>query len=93
MPSQKETQNHMSYADQLFIQNCKDILTNGVWDTDHEVRPVWEDGTPAHTIKKFGIVNRYDLRKEFPVITLRRTYFKSAVDERCGLAEKVQQCT
>ena len=81
MPSQKETQNHMSYADQLFIQNCKDILTNGVWDTDHEVRPVWEDGTPAHTIKKFGIVNRYDLRKEFPVITLRRTYFKSAVDE------------
>ena len=55
----------MSYADQLFIQNCKDILTNGVWDTDHEVRPVWEDGTPAHTIKKFGIVNRYDLRKSF----------------------------
>ena len=62
----------MSYADQLFIKNCKDILENGVWDTDHEVRPVWEDGTPAHTIKKFGIVNRYDLTKEFPVITLRR---------------------
>ena len=80
----------MSYADQLFIKNCKDILENGVWDTDHEVRPVWEDGTPAHTIKKFGIVNRYDLTKEFPVITLRRTYFKSAVDE---LAEKVQQRT
>ena len=55
----------MSYADQLFIKNCKDILENGVWDTDHEVRPVWEDGTPAHTIKKFGIVNRYDLTKEF----------------------------
>ena len=70
----------MSYADQLFIQNCKDILENGVWDTDHEVRPVWEDGTPAHTIKRFGIVNRYDLTKEFPVITLRRTAFKSAVD-------------
>ena len=48
----------MSYADQLFIQNCKDILENGVWDTDYEVRPVWEDGTPAHTIKRFGIVNR-----------------------------------
>ena len=88
MPSQKETQNHMSYADQLFIQNCKDILTNGVWDTDHEVRPVWEDGTPAHTIKKFGIVNRYDLRKEFPVITLRRTYFKSAVDELLWIWQK-----
>ena len=78
----------MSYADQLFIQNCKDILTNGVWDTDHEVRPVWEDGTPAHTIKKFGIVNRYDLRKEFPVITLRRTYFKSAVDELLWIWQK-----
>ena len=78
----------MSYADQLFIQNCKDILTNGVWDTDHEVRPVWEDGTPAHTIKKFGIVNRYDLRKEFPVITLRRTYLKSAVDELLWIWQK-----
>ena len=78
----------MSYADQLFIQNCKDILTNGVWDTDNEVRPVWEDGTPAHTIKKFGIVNRYDLRKEFPVITLRRTYFKSAVDELLWIWQK-----
>ena len=62
----------MSYADQLFIQNCKDILENGVWDTDHEVRPVWEDGTSAYTIKKFGVVNRYDLSKEFPALTLRR---------------------
>ena len=78
----------MSYADQLFIKNCKDILENGVWDTDHEVRPVWEDGTPAHTIKKFGIVNRYDLTKEFPVITLRRTYFKSAVDELLWIWQK-----
>ena len=78
----------MSYADQLFIQNCKDILENGVWDTDHEVRPVWEDGTPAHTIKRFGIVNRYDLTKEFPVITLRRTAFKSAVDELLWIWQK-----
>ena len=78
----------MSYADQLFIKNCKDILENGVWDTDHEVRPVWEDGTPAHTIKKFGVVNRYDLTKEFPVITLRRTYFKSAVDELLWIWQK-----
>ena len=68
----------MSYSDQIFIQNCRDILDNGVWDTDYDVRPVWEDGTPAHTIKRFGIVNRYDLSKEFPVITLRRTAFKSA---------------
>ena len=61
----------MSYADQIFIQNCNDILEHGVWDTDYDVRPVWEDGTPAHTIKRFGIVNRYDLTREFPVITLR----------------------
>ena len=53
----------MSYADQVFIQNCQDILSRGVWDTDREVRPRWEDGTPAHTIKLFGVVNRYDLRR------------------------------
>ena len=71
----------MSRADEIFIQNCRDILDNGVWDTDREVRPRWEDGTPAHTIKKFGIVNRYDLSEEFPLLTLRRTYWKSAIDE------------
>ena len=71
----------MSRADEIFIQNCKDILENGVWDTDREVRPRWEDGTPAHTVKKFGIVNRYDLSKEFPILTLRRIYWKSAIDE------------
>ena len=71
----------MSMADEIFINNCKDILQNGVWDTDREVRPRWEDGAPAHTIKKFGVVNRYDLSKEFPILTLRRTFLKSAVDE------------
>lgn len=71
----------MSMADEIFIQNCRDILLNGVWDTDREVRPKWEDGSPAHTIKKFGIVNRYDLSKEFPILTLRRTFLKSAIDE------------
>ena len=54
----------MSYADKVFKENMKDILENGVWDTDREVRPRWLDGTPAHTIKKFCIVNRYDLQKE-----------------------------
>ena len=78
----------MSYADQLFIQTCRDILDNGVWDTDREVRPRWEDGTPAHTIKKFGIVNRYDLRREFPILTLRRTYWKTAVDELLWIWQK-----
>lgn len=78
----------MSYADQIFIQNCNDILEHGVWDTDYDVRPVWEDGTPAHTIKRFGIVNRYDLTREFPVITLRRTAFKSAVDELLWIWQK-----
>ena len=71
----------MSYADQIFIENCKDILENGTWDTDLPVRPHWEDGTPAHTIKKFGMVNRYDLSREFPMMTLRRTAWKSAADE------------
>lgn len=71
----------MSRADEIFIQNCRDILDNGVWDTDLEVRPRWEDGTPAHTVKKFGIVNRYDLSKEFPILTIRRTFWKSAIDE------------
>ena len=66
----------MSYADEIFIQNCRDILDNGVWDTDREVRPRWEDdGAPAHTVKKFGIVNRYNLAEEFPLLTLRRTYW------------------
>jgi len=78
----------MSYADQLFIENCKDILANGTWDTDYEVRPVWEDGTPAHTIKKFGVVNRYDLRKEFPVLTIRRTAFKTSIDELLWIWQK-----
>ena len=78
----------MSYADQVFIQNCRDILQNGVWDTDQNVRPRWEDGTPAHTIKKFGIVNRYDLRKEFPILTLRRTYYRSAIDELLWIWQK-----
>ena len=72
----------MSYADEMFISTCKDILENGVWDTDMEVRPRWEDGTPAHTVKKFGVVNRYDLSKEFPAVTIRRTAFKSAIDTK-----------
>ena len=78
----------MSYADIRFIENCRDILENGVWDTDQEVRPRWEDGTPAHTIKTFGVVNRYDLSREFPIMTLRRTYWKSAVDELLWIWQK-----
>ena len=78
----------MSYADQVFRRNCEDILKNGVWDTELAVRPRWEDGTPAHTVKKFGIVNRYDLQREFPILTLRRTYWKSAVDELLWIWQK-----
>ena len=78
----------MSYADEMFISTCKDILENGVWDTDMEVRPRWEDGTPAHTVKKFGVVNRYDLSKEFPAVTIRRTAFKSAIDEILWIWQK-----
>lgn len=78
----------MSYADQCFLQNCRDILDRGVWDTDLSVRPHWEDGTPAHTVKFFGVVNRYNLRREFPVLTVRRQYFKSAVDELLWIWQK-----
>ena len=71
----------MSYADQIFIEMCKNILQNGTSTEGEKVRPKWEDGTPAYTLKLFGVVNRYDLSKEFPIITLRRTALKSAVDE------------
>ena len=78
----------MSYADRVFRENCLDILQNGVRDDNLAVRPRWEDGTPAHTIKKFGVVNRYDLSREFPILTLRRTYWKSAVDELLWIWQK-----
>ena len=78
----------MSLADKIFKENCNDILTNGVWDRDLPVRPKWLDGTPAHTVKKFGIVNRYDLQQEFPILTLRRTAFKSAIDEILWIWQK-----
>lgn len=78
----------MSLADRIFINNCREILDTGVWDTDREVRPHWEDGTSAHTIKKFGIINRYDLKKEFPILTIRRTYWKTAVDELLWIWQK-----
>ena len=78
----------MSRADEIFIQNCKDILENGVWDTDLDVRPRWEDGTPAHTVKKFGIVNRYNLKEEFPILTIRRTYWKTSLDELLWIWQK-----
>ena len=78
----------MSRADEIFIANCKDILENGFSDEALDVRPHWEDGAPAHTIKKFGIVNRYDLREEFPILTVRRTAMKSSVDELLWIWQK-----
>lgn len=78
----------MSKADKIFVENMKDIISNGVWDTDLQVRPKWSDGTPAHTVKKFGIVNRYNLQEEFPVLTIRRTYIKSAIDELLWIWQK-----
>ena len=71
----------MSYADQVFIDMCQDILTNGTDTQDEKVRPHWEDGSSAYTIKKFGVVNRYDLAKEFPAMTLRPVAIKMATDE------------
>ena len=78
----------MSYADEIFIKNCKEILENGVTDESMQVRPKWEDGTSAYTKSVFGIVNRYDLSKEFPILTLRRTYWKSALDELLWIWQK-----
>ena len=79
----------MSYADQIFINMCRDILENGTSTEGEKVRPHWEDGTSAYTIKKFGVVNRYDLSKEFPLITLRKTALKSATDEILWIWQKI----
>ncbi|MFT3984324.1 MAG: thymidylate synthase [Lachnospiraceae bacterium] len=78
----------MSIADNIFIEMCEDILINGVSTEGEKVRPKWEDGTSAYTIKRFGVVNRYDLRKEFPIITLRKTALKSATDELLWIWQK-----
>ena len=78
----------MSLADKIFIDTCTQIIEEGVWDTELDVRPVWADGQKAHTVKKFCIVNRYDLQKEFPILTIRKTFFKSAVDEILWIWQK-----
>ena len=78
----------MSLADKYFIENCRDIIEHGSWDTNSEVRPRWEDGTPAHTVKKFCVVNRYNLQEEFPVMTLRRIYYRSAIEEILWIYQK-----
>lgn len=78
----------MSLADHIFIKMCQDIIENGVSTEGEKVRPKWEDGTSAYTIKKFGVVNRYDLSKEFPAITLRKTAIKSCTDEMLWIWQK-----
>lgn len=78
----------MSYADQVFINMCQDIIENGTSTEGEKVRPRWEDGSLAYTIKKFGVINRYDLSKEFPAITLRRTGIKSCIDEVLWIWQK-----
>ncbi|MDX1358169.1 MAG: thymidylate synthase [Clostridia bacterium] len=78
----------MSKADLIFIDMCKDILDNGFSSEGQDVRPRWDDGTPAHTIKKFGVVNRYDLSDEFPILTLKHTSLKKSVDEVLWIWQK-----
>ncbi len=78
----------MSYADDIFIKKCQSIIDEGVSSEGTEVRPVWEDGVMAHTVKKFGVVNRYDLSREFPIMTLRPTAFKSCIDEILRIWQK-----
>ena len=78
----------MSKADVLFANMCEKILKEGFSSEGQTVRARWEDGTPAHTIKTFGVVNRYDLSEEFPALTLRPTAIKSAVDEILWIWQK-----
>ena len=78
----------MSYADQVFINMCQDIIENGTSTEGEKVRPKWPDGSYAYTIKRFGVVNRYDLSKEFPALTLRRTGLKSCMDETLWIYQK-----
>ncbi len=78
----------MSYADKVFKEMCEDILANGVDTKGEKVRPHWEDGTAAYTIKKFGVVNRYDLSKEFPAMTFRKVGFKNCIDEILWIWQK-----
>ena len=78
----------MSYADTVFIAMCRDIIENGYSTEGEKVRPKWEDGSYAYTMKRFGIINRYDLSKEFPAITLRKTYIRSAIDEILWIWQK-----
>lgn len=78
----------MSFADKVFAENCKNILENGYWDTDYDVRPRWEDGAPAHSVKLFGLVNRYNLAEEFPILTLRKTYYAKAIGELLWIWQK-----
>ncbi|CDA28658.1 MULTISPECIES: thymidylate synthase [Eubacterium] len=78
----------MSYADKVFVDMCSDILKNGIDTKGEKVRPKWDDGSFAYTIKKFGVVNRYDLKKEFPALTLRKTNLKNCVDEILWIWQK-----
>lgn len=78
----------MSQVDQIFLENCQRILTEGVSDEGLDVRPRWVDGSPAHTLKLFGLVNRYDLSKEFPLLTLRKLNYKAAIDEILWIWQK-----
>lgn len=78
----------MSMADEIFVKMCTDIIENGISTEGEKVRPKWEDGSSAYTIKRFGVVNRYDLSKEFPAITLRRTAIKSCTNEMLWIWQK-----
>ena len=78
----------MSKADQIFVDMCRDIIENGTSTEGEKVRPHWEDGTPAYTVKQFGVVNRYNLSEEFPAITLRKTAVKSATNEMLWIWQK-----
>ena len=78
----------MSKADKIFLNNCKDIIENGFWDTKQDVRPRWSDGARAHTVKKFALVNRYDLNDEFPILTIRKTNWTASIDEILWIWQK-----
>ena len=80
----------MTQADENFIKTCKEILKNGYSSEGTNVRTRWEDGTEANYYSIVGVQNKYDLEKEFPMITLRNNSktIKNAIDEILWIWQK-----
>ena len=80
----------MTEADKNFIDTCKEILNHGYSSEGTGVRTRWEDGKEANYISIVGVTNKYDVEKEFPMITLRNNTntVKRAIDEILWIWQK-----